>query len=260
MTCEVVPVTLGLCAALLVAPVSASLAAPAVGPFATAPVPFPGLPVVSRVRVEVDSAQLVLTEDVRIAKSEWRAGDLDAYVAFGAPGAPRAFDAHIVALDEGAFEPRDGDAGEPVTSDRSPRRPPRASLLLGRENMAGVTVHLKEPALRRAFAASGAFVLRLRSLISRDAATHEVLVRLGAMKGAPLALGAIDVAGEPRVVARASARLCGPHADPYPLAVRVLGAPAPAGTALPAPAGTAPRGVAPWLAVRHDDDDLCVRF
>lgn len=221
-------------------------------PLAVPPAHFPGLPVVSRVRVEVEGAQLVLTEDVRITRDEWRAGDLDAYVAFGAPGTPRAFDAHVLALDEGAFEPRDGDVGEPVTSDRAPRRPARASLLLGRENMAGVTVHMKEPALRRAFAASGAFVLRLRSLVVRDATTHEVLVRLGAMKGAPLALGAIDVGGDPRVAPRVGARLCGPHADPYPLAVRVLAA--------PSPAGMASRGVAPSLAVRHDDDDLCVRF
>lgn len=248
MTTVVAAVKMALVAvvAVLAAP------APAPRPPPVPPTPLPSLPVIARVRVDVEPADLVVTEDVRIARGDWRAGDVDVFVSFGAPGAPRAFDAHLIALDEDAFEPKPGDAGEVVSADRAPRRPPRAHLLLGRETMAGVTVHMKEPALRRAFAASGALVLRLRSLTPRDPSTREVVVRLGAALGAPLALGAIDVAGAPADVTRADARLCGPHADPYPLGVRVLPA-----RAMPI---TYPRGVAPLLAVRHDDDDLCVRF
>ena len=50
----------------------------------------------------------------------------------------------------------------------------------------------------------------------------------------------------------AEARLCGPEADPYPLAVSVL------------PKGSRPvdrpAPVAPVLSVRHASDDLCIRF
>lgn len=227
-------------------------AAPAPRPPPPPPPPLPSLPVITRVRVDVEPADLVVTEDVRLSRGDWRSGDLDVYVSFGAPGAPRAFDAHLIALDEGAFEPKPGDTGEPVGADRAPRRPPRAQLLLGRETMAGVTVHLREPALRRAFSASGALVLRLRSLLVRDPQSREVVVRLGAAGGGPLALAAIDVVGDPKDVTRAEARLCGPNADPYPLAVRVL-------PARPVPVRY-PGGAAPAHAVRHDDDDLCVRF
>jgi hypothetical protein len=116
------------------------------------PPPLPSLPVIARVHVEVAPAFVVVTEDVRFARGDWRSGDLDLYVAFGAPGVPRAFDAKVVAVGEDELDAPDGAVGEPVAVERAVRRPARARLLLGRESMAGVVVHLKEPAMRRAFA------------------------------------------------------------------------------------------------------------
>ena len=49
--------------------------------------------------------------------------------------------------------------------------------------------------------------------------------------------------------ARAEARLCGPEADPRPLAV-----------APRAPTSASEKPIAPVLAVRRETDDLCIRF
>jgi hypothetical protein len=54
-------------------------------------------------------------------------------------------------------------------------------------------------------------------------------------------------------IARTEAHLCGPEADPYPLAVTI--------TPKPLPSPTSEQGpVAPVLSVRHASDDLCVRL
>lgn len=212
------------------------------------PPALPSLPVLSRVRLDVAPAHVVVTEDVRFARGDWSGGDLDLYVAFGAPGVPRAFDARLFALRDGELEPAPDAPSEPVATERAFRRPPRARLLLGREAMAGVVVRLKEPALRRAFADGGALALRLRSLVPTEGAARELVVRLGASGGAPIAVAAIDVAGAD--VSSARARFCGPNADPYPLAVRV-----PSGRAAPV---THPRPASPLSVTQHADDDLCV--
>jgi hypothetical protein len=218
----------------------------------TAP-PLPSLPVLARVRIDVAPTHLVVTEDVRMARGEWTSGDLDLYVAFGAPGVPRAFDAHLIALTNDAFAPDESAQGEPVNVERTTRRPQRARLLLGREAMAGVVVHVKEPALRRAFAGSNALVLRLRSLVPTEGAQRDVVVRLGteAMAIGAIELNAPDGNGA-KSVARAEAKLCGPNADPYPLAVTLI----PSRT-MPI---TYPRPTHPLMALRHDGDDLCVRI
>jgi hypothetical protein len=218
---------------------------------ALAPPPLPSLPVFARVRIEIAPAHAIITEDVRLARGDWKSGDLDLYVAFGAPGVPRAFDAKLIPLAEGEFDAHDGAAGEPVACDRTNRRPPRARLLLGRESMAGVTVHVKEPALRRAFSGGDALVLRLRSLVPLEGTGREVVVRLGVEDGPPAALAAIEIIAGKEVTG-AEAKYCGPHADPYPLAARLL-PPRPVAIAYPRPA-------APLLVTRHADDDLCVRI
>jgi hypothetical protein len=116
--------------------------------------------------------------------------------------------------------------------------------------------------------------LRVRSLApwpAEDARTgREVLVRLGASRGTPLTLGRVQLAAlDPAApIARAEAHLCGPEADPWPLALALLPAlsptsPAPPGAlgSIALPGSSAPVGpIAPVLAVRHATDDLCVRF
>lgn len=221
--------------------------------------PLPLLPVIARVRLEAARDHIVVVEDLNLPRGDWTGGDLDLYVAFGAPGTPRAFDARLFGLTSEAFEPKLEEIGEPVTTEGSSRRPALAFALLGPPQMAGVTVHLKEAAFRRALAFGEMARLRLRTLLDlppEDArGGRELVLRLGVPNGAPVAIGAIELVSPETAgaVLRADARLCGAEADPYPLAVALTPRPGPEPL-------TWPRPVAPVLALRHASDDLCVRF
>jgi len=208
----------------------------------------------------VATDHVVAIEDVDLPRGDWRSGSLAFYVAFGAPGAPGAFDARLLAVPDGALEPRDADAGEKLAIDRAPHRPDSVQALLGPDEMAGVVVHVPEAAFRGAVEPGGMAVLRLRTLLRSPpgdtTAGRDVLVRLGQARTTPLTLGYVQVAsieGAPPI-ARAEAHLCGEDADPWPLAVATSskgGARELAGSQA---------AIAPVLAVRHPKDDLCVRF
>jgi hypothetical protein len=221
--------------------------------------PIPMLPSVSRVRVEVAPDHVVQTEEVALPKGDWHAGSLDFYVAFGSPGTPSAVDARLVPVPEGAGEARWEEAGEPVGVEPAMRQGPGSQLLLGRAAMAGFIVRLKEADLRQVYASGDLAALRIRSLLVAPAVgadgARDVVVRLGIHGGLPLALGRVQVvsADSSVHVARADAHLCGPEADPWPLAVSILPRP----VAEPRPP-TPP--IAPLMAVRHSTDDLCVRW
>jgi hypothetical protein len=227
------------------------------------PRPFPAPPTLPLVRVEVARDHVLVVHDVLLRRGDWTSGDLDAFVAFGAPGVPRAIDARLYAATaEDDDDPGAAASFEPIAIGPAFRRPAGARLLLGSGAMAGAVLHLREAAFRRATAATGIARVRVRTLMDLPAPDvktgHEVVVRLGAHEGEPYALGAIVVASDdvrPWVV-RAEAHLCGPDADPWPLAVRVEPAPR-----LPSTGGSAqPSPIAPVLSVRHASDDLCVRF
>jgi hypothetical protein len=117
---------------------------------------------------------------------------------------------------------------------------------------------VKEAAFRRAIAAGGMAALRLRAVHPAPAQDseggREVVVRLGIAGGTPLTLGRIQVASlETRPsIARGVAHLCGPEADPFPLAVAITPP-----SATPTPDA---RPIAPVLSVRHATDDLCIRY
>lgn len=233
-------------------------AAPGAKP--TAPEPaLPMLPSVSRIKVVVGKAQIIVVEDVALPRGEWRGEALDLYVAFGAPGAPRAIDAHLLPVADGALEPPEDAAGEALQTDRAPRRPPSVHPLLGRDTMAGIVVHVTKDALTKALAPGGMAALRLRTAIDlppeeEAAGARSVVVRLGASRGTPLTLGRVVVthAAGAAPVTSAEARLCGPEADGHPLAVHLRPRAADAKPSEPR--------IAPVLAVRHPTDDLCLRF
>ncbi len=216
------------------------------------------LPTLPRVSLEVARDYLVVQEDLNLPRGDWPGGDVQLFVAFGAPGAPKAMDARVGAASDAGREPPKGASLEDIPLTRAPRRPPPAFALLGPPWMAGVALHLSDAAFRRATEPTGVARIRLRALhelpTTRPEGGQEVVVRLGTWGGAPLALGRIEVtslAGQPDV-AGAEAHLCGPDADPYPLAVSLAHRPA-----QPPPP---PAPVAPVLSVRHASDDLCVRF
>ena len=237
--------------------------------------PIPMLPSVARVRVEAARDRVVVVEDVNLPRGDWRSGGLDLYVAFGAPGTPVAIDARLVVFLPDSADPRlDGtppgraqgsdDAGDVLGVEPVVRRSPSAQLLLGRPQMAGAVVHVKETDLRRAYAAGDLAVLRIRSLLSPPAADsrgeRDVVVRLGIVGDVPLTLGRVQVvsleAGS--WIARAEANLCGPEAEGLPLAVTVI--PKIEGARSGAAAGSGVGPIAPAMAVRHASDDLCIRW
>jgi hypothetical protein len=202
------------------------------------------LPSVGRVRLEIAREHVVAIQEIHLPRGDWTSGNLDLYVAFGAPGVPRAIDAHLVPVR--ATDANLDEAGEVLRLEKAPHRPVSAQPLIGKPNMAGVIVHVPEHLLRRALAPADRAALRLRSLLDMPAGSagaREVMVRLGASGGLPLTLARIEVTG----VASAEATLCGPEADPYPLAIVMT------------PRQTGKR-IVPAMATRHASDDLCVRF
>jgi hypothetical protein len=225
--------------------------------------PLPMLPSVARVRVEAARDRIVVVQEVNLPRGDWRSGGLDPYIAFGAPGPPVAIDAHLVAVPSDSSESRLDDAGEALTVEQAFRRPTSAQLLLGRPQMAGIVVHIRETDLRRLYATSELVALRIRSLLSPPAAdsrgARDVVVRLGIVGDLPLTLGHVQVASlEGRQwITRAEALLCGPEADALPLAISLVPRPADPDLAVAA-LSLAP--IAPVFAVRHASDDLCVRW
>jgi|HubBroStandDraft_4_1064222.scaffolds.fasta_scaffold100078_2 hypothetical protein len=222
--------------------------------------PLPMLPSVARVRVEAGRDRLMVLEEVNFPRGDWVSGGLDLYIAFGAPGVPIAVDARLVAVAPGASDSTLSDAGEPVAVEPSLRRSPPVRPLLGRPQMAGVVVHVKDAQLRRIYESDRGAALRIRSLLPAPAAdasgARDTVVRLGVAGGLPLTVGHIQVVSletEPWIT-RAEATLCGPEADGWPLSVTLLPKPS-----QPAPAPSKPP-IAPAAALRHASDDLCIRW
>ena len=219
------------------------------------PPPLPALPVVARLRVDVSKDRVLVEHEIVMARGDWAGGDLDLWVSFG-PTMPRAFDAHLLSVKPGASAPDPNDVGEPLVTDKAAHRPPQARPLLGRGTMAGEVLHVREPAFRRAVAASGVLALRVRQVLpppeSDARGAREIEVRLGLEGGPPLTVRRIDLTtAEPRGwMTHASAQLCGPSADDYALGC----ATAPPGVA------RVPFSIDPALATRRSTDDLCVRW
>jgi hypothetical protein len=226
--------------AALVAAFVALLAKPAGKPKPAKPAaslaPLSVTPSIGRVKVTVQSSSLVVVEDITIPRGAWKEEPLDFHVPYGAPSAPRAIDARLVGLGWGELEAADDARGESLEVDPVPRRPTTAHPLLGRENMAGIVVHLGKDALSRAFEPAKMAVLRVRiayELPNLDPqGARSVVVRLGA-----LPLGRIVIGSK---VTKAEAKLCG--ADEALAISRVA------------------KGVAPILAQRQAADDLCLRL
>jgi hypothetical protein len=213
------------------------------------------LPSVARVKVTSHGKTISVVEEVSLPRGDWKGEPLAFHIAFGVPG-PRAIDAHLVPIGDGELEASDDERGEPLPVEPVARRPASAHPLLGRESMAGVVVHIKPELLTKAFARGNMAALRIRTLAEDtefDASgAASVVVRLGVSRGTPLTLGRIQATAAPPAPAliRAEAHLCGPEADPHPLAVAVTPK---------VPETDRYALIAPVLAVRHATDDLCVR-
>src|SRR5260370_18517669 len=108
---------------------------------------LPRLPSVARVRIEVARDRVIVQEEVSLPRGDWHYGGLDLYAAFGAPGPPLAVDARLLALPQGVAESRPDDAGESAVVERAQRCGAAVQPRLGRLQLAGLIVHLREPQL-----------------------------------------------------------------------------------------------------------------
>jgi len=210
------------------------------------PTKLPGPIEIARVHVEVAEDGVLVTSEVALGKGEWDGGDLRAHAAYGAPGIPLAFQAHLCAPREGGDEPE----CRALPHEFSRTAPSDAAFVIGPAKMAGETIEIDEKGLTAIFAQHPRAILRLRQLRSMpiaDGTWHrEILVRLGASRGRPHRLGSIEIEGRGLVVNSADARLCGLDVRPTEISV-VRG-------------GVASKGVPPRLLDRAGNEDLCVRF
>lgn len=244
----------------IAAAASATLSA---GPLASAAVEVPAL--ITKVEVVLRPEGALVVQDVTLARPPSSRGALSLYVAYGAPGAPRAIDARIAPLPDGVLELDSEAKGTALAVTPRTSKAPGDVLLLGRGSMAGFAVDLPDRALRDATSESSFAVLRLRTLLAipfRDGesagisarAAGEALVRLETPSPVPMALGRVIVRAEGGLALReVQASLCGPDATPFPLAISARGLDG----STPRPPATR---VAPLLAVRHASDALCVRW
>lgn len=220
-------------------------------PKAAAPKPppskLPGPIQIARVQVEVAEDRVLVTSEIGFGKGEWEKGDLRAHIAYGAPGVPLAFEAHLCAPAEGEGEPE----CRPLPHEISRTAPSDTAFVIGPAKMAGQTVELAEEALAWIFAEHPEAILRLRQLrpmpIAGASGHRELLVRLGQLRGAPHPLGRIEIAGKDGIaIADADARLCGMDVAPTEISVSRNGVPT--------------KGVPPRLVHRSGHEDLCLRF
>ena len=121
--------------------------------------------------------------------------------------------------------------------------------------MAGEVLHLREPALRRATAASGTLAIRIRQILPPPAEAsghvHELIARLGLEDGTPLTIRRLTFSThDAGFVLSISAELCGPRADDYLLGF----------SGLPRGVEQNPNAIDPPLATRRAADDLCIRY
>lgn len=221
------------------------------------PASLPLLPSVARIRVEVSRKGALVIHDVNLARGSFAGEDIESFVAFGAPGAPRAFEASLLPVAPGALETPDGEQGLSLEWGYARKRPSSAIPLLGRANMAGVDITLPGSAMVRALASSGMATLRLRTLLALPAAdadgSRELVIRLGDADSTPLVLGRIEVVTpEAKWLDGVEARLCRPSAFGDALMVRTV---TPEGIAHLAPPNAAPT----VLSTRKSGEDLCLR-
>jgi hypothetical protein len=217
--------------------------------------PLPALPVIARIRLDVSQDRVLVVHEIVMARGDYTGGDIDLWASFG-PVLPRAIDARLLSVPPSTNAPDPSDTGEPIALDKAAHRPAQAHALLGRALMAGVVLHVREPAFRRAIAASNVMAVRIRQVLPPPAPDaqggREVVVRLGIESGTPLTVRRIDLSTPEPLgwITSVSAQLCGPNADPY-----ILGF-----ASAPPASQTTLMPIDPPAATRRATDDLCVRY
>ncbi len=188
---------------------------------------------VSRVELIQKRGQILVITDLSFEKTD-RPRDWELFLAYGAPGMPRAFEAELVPVAPDALFARAEAHGAPLVTTHVPAAPSDAEAAIGPREAAGQVVRIpREPGTGRFF------VIRVRALhaIPARAVEPSVLVRIS-HDGSTLPLGPLFVRrDDPKTVAVAN--LCG---GPR---LAIVGEPG---------------GTSPLVAPRQPADELCVRF
>lgn len=223
--------TRALAALVVLVPLLAPKKAPEPPPPPDPPDAPPKALAVSRVEVVHKKGQILVVTDLSFEKTA-RERDWDLFVAYGAPGVPRGFEAELVPLEDGALFAKADTEGRALVTLHVPRAPEGTEAALGPRTLAGQTVRIpKDPGPQRLH------VVRLRALhaLPEKAADASVLVRISHPEGA-LPLGPLFVRREdPKTTAVAS--VCG-------------------GERLAIVGETG--GTSPLVALRPADGELCV--
>ncbi len=175
--------------------------------------PLPFLPRVARVRFEVGHDSVLQIIDIELDHDAYVKGDRKFWVSFGAPGVPKAVDAHLLSGQESGQEADANWAsnGDEIPFEAKPTRPRSANALLGPDRTSGLVFTVKEAPLQAAFAKAQTATLRLRALVPTPdvdgAGQQGVVVRLGT-EDASYTLGRIEVVGRGVRVPRADAKIC----------------------------------------------------
>jgi len=239
------------CAALI------ALAAPrrAQPPPPPPPIPLPSLPVLTRLVVDGSARadRVIVDYEFLLDKGDYQSGDLSLYVAYGAPGVPLVFDAHVRASIPASDTLPGFALREPAVVEPRPRKPPGITWVVGREHQAGAVVRVPASLLKQAWS-TGPLVLGLRAVHAVAATNRDIVVRLGTVDNQPITVQRIDVAGSPNATARA----CRTGALGEPVILHDLTS----GRRLDASDARDPalyyRRVAPSQLQRAAEDDLCV--
>ena len=176
--------------------------------------PLPFLPRIARVRLEVGHDSVLQIIDIELDHDAYVKGDRKFWVSFGAPGVPKAVDAHLLSGQESGQEADANWAsnGDEIPFEAKPTRPRSANALLGPDRTSGLVFAVKEAPLQAAFAKAPTATLRLRALLPTPdvdgAGQQGVVVRLGT-EDASYTRGRIEVVGRGGVrIPRADAKIC----------------------------------------------------
>jgi hypothetical protein len=251
--------------------------------------PLPFLPRIARVRLEVGHDSVLQIIDIELDHDTYVKGDRKFWVSFGAPGVPKAVDAHLLSGQESGQEADANWAsnGDEIPFEAKPTRPRSANALLGPDRTSGLVFAVKEAPLQAAFAKAPTATLRLRALLPTPdvdgAGQQGVVVRLGT-EDASYTLGRIEVVGRGGVrIPRADAKICSfpqpirdvdlrkAELDREKAAKKPAEPPAVEAPLSPTPpltvATIAPRNeyearnrILPSLATRRPFDALCIRY
>jgi hypothetical protein len=175
---------------------------------------------VARIDVLLRAGAALVTTDLTFTRGTRPAGGaLDAFVAYGAPSLPRAFEAQLIGVEPGRFVAPLETRGQQVPSQHAQQAPAGVAVRLGPGNAAGQAMRLPGDALDDALDGSGLALLRIRAIhaLPEGAGARSVLVRISGRTTLPL--GAISVRAEQGKLVDPAAKLCPPTGTTTPLAL-----------------------------------------